>query len=552
LPAVKVLYERGLALFKTEKWEAMENYLSHKSGELGFIDRMNLVVLIAMPELCTSFLSTMTLQAGFCFLPETTQTEIFAAVLKWGESIEDAQKKKTYCEETLKPCFLSLSESLKTQYYPSLVNLDKTFFTKKFKEKIPRSCIDQYEQKCEQIKQQHLKLFGEIQKNLEEMSQQMKELPKPKKDHPLSGEDEGCLNNLNEQLVTLRGKLKHFISDCNLYCPELSLSPRFEGDKQCYKALHSDLLRGSFQQELQKLTSLQASALNAASESDAESFDLEEGIGSYILMHYANENRNGGLILFQQVAERFAVGPQDLDGLEEALKPLGIETVGKFIDAIFLGNKKGFDDAKVLLEKLDAYLKARKEPEESLRGKIYTALAGSTFSGAIKTVGSHSTQIVNTANKVIYKAVMILSTVAPITYQPAVFVATFAGTVVWNLTYAVAGHLIPQNVKSLWNSMRNAHQIQVIEFAIQAASRRPFLNLFSSLDYIDYEMHTYLATDFFGKMRMLSAELFYGVLVSYVKLGSPSSVRVGGFVAGVAVGNEATQLIQKAWKKIAA
>ncbi|MGZ3733099.1 MAG: hypothetical protein ACXU9U_05120, partial [Parachlamydiaceae bacterium] len=62
LPAVKVLYERGLALFKTEKWEAMENYLSHKSGELGFIDRMNLVVLIAMPELCTSFLSTMTLQ----------------------------------------------------------------------------------------------------------------------------------------------------------------------------------------------------------------------------------------------------------------------------------------------------------------------------------------------------------------------------------------------------------------------------------------------------------------------------------------------------------
>ncbi|MGZ3733013.1 MAG: hypothetical protein ACXU9U_04685, partial [Parachlamydiaceae bacterium] len=265
-----------------------------------------------------------------------------------------------------------------------------------------------------------------------------------------------------------------------------------------------------------------------------------------------NENRNGGLILFQQVAERFAVGPQDLDGLEEALKPLGIETVGKFIDAIFLGNKKGFDDAKVLLEKLDAYLKARKEPEESLRGKIYTALAGSTFSGAIKTVGSHSTQIVNTANKVIYKAVMILSTVAPITYQPAVFVATFAGTVVWNLTYAVAGHLIPQNVKSLWNSMRNAHQIQVIEFAIQAASRRPFLNLFSSLDYIDYEMHTYLATDFFGKMRMLSAELFYGVLVSYVKLGSPSSVRVGGFVAGVAVGNEATQLIQKAWKKIAA
>ena len=254
--------------------------------------------------------------------------------------------------------------------------------------------------------------------------------------------------------------------------------------------------------------------------------------------------------LFAEVATRFGVGPQDMDGLENALKPLGIETVGKFIDVIFSGNKEDLSSSKLVLEKLDAYLKAQEESKNSFRARMYTALSGSILRANINL---NYSQMITIVSKVTYRAVMILSTMAPIISQPSVFAVTFAGTVVWNLTYSVAGHLIPAKVQSFWNEISQADQLKGIKAVIRLASRRPFLNLFSRLDHIDhaYEMYTYLGADFLAKMRILSAELFYGTIVSYFSIGQyPNTVRIAGLLTGIAVGNEATDLIQKAWKKL--
>jgi hypothetical protein len=549
IPAAQAFYERSLELLKTKKWVELETFMSSEKSDLGIFDKCALAIFFLCPEFAIALdFKVLARSDIFDFLPSEIKEKAFKRVVDqivirgdWATPVEHGE---------CMGIFYMLPHDLKLKYYPLMHKL--------YKDSIKSTCeqvvadplmpqdglndliqfLDSLKERENQVTENYGSLLCEARTTLRMLKEEVRTI-RAQGDANLKAHEEE-IKAIAEKLTSLRQKTSEFMSSCRIYCPMLplgtsSVSMNEEGvtEVDSYQKLSIDLINGEVQQELQLINSKLASA-----QEDADVIDLEEGMGNYILSNYAVEDRQGGLKLFAKMAKRFDLDATDLDGLDEALKKIDIDTVEKFIEAVFKGDKKGFSDADLVLEKLDAYLDALKQSKNDIRSQIYSALASSNV------LQFMPSDINKTIAKVIYVSVMILATLSPISHQPALFVVALGGTVACNLAYSVAGEWIQTKIKNIWKFCLNFPEIRSLNSVIGTASRRPFVSLIVPTSRVDLELQTFISADFFTKMRLLSVELLYGSAVSWATIGDfPHSMSVGGAVSGIAIGNEVSDFL---------
>lgn len=280
-----------------------------------------------------------------------------------------------------------------------------------------------------------------------------------------------------------------------------------------------------------------------------EEIDLTDTPWNYFLMNApafstASRSFTGFFDYFKQI-----FGTEDADVIDKNLSDLEIGTMGDFITRVLNGRdtllkgsnaKEREENITEIRRLLDTYIASRRTPDS--RNSIYEGLAG-----RIKKDGS---KWVDLASRVAYRAIMILTSIAPMIVYPWHALTAFSISLVCNSIPCLR-----ERIAYCADSILGVHgrgSVGVVQLAIYGyrfAETRPFLSLFSRQN-PPRAMQTYERAGLFGRMRILSLESLYGFMLLAVNPEGIEEFGTGGLVQGLALGTEMHGYASRAWRRI--
>lgn len=498
----KKFYQRGLELFKTEKWTAMEDHLAHHKHKISSIwDKMEFAVGLFDPERMVRYSSTKMKAIFLRFTPEEKKEHVLTELFQHYQSVAAVDPEEA---AALYPDMILIVKTLPSQkqvaYIPQLQQINPHVLND-----LDVSARAAYRQKVQAIGQKHGQLYAESCRTRDELYERIDAIQNPRGETAL-------LYAVSREFSALQQELLTHISEVKHYAPHL--------DRRSLSQLQQELMAGPKAQRLQLLMT-QAKA-------DQSDFDETDQTWNYFLMNDTSGHENAGMVFIESWFLHFGVS--DLNGLDEKLTEMNIGTIGEFVTNVLGGNRELLKNHDEVLRRLEDFISTKNDT----RGQMYAYFAGQAI-----THGNMGMQI---AGKAAYKSAMILTAVAPIIIYPKL---TALGLVV-----GLAYHSIPAVARRIDRLLQNdicSLFVHKYRFLYTLATRRPFISLLSTTS--TGEMVTFQNGDILGKMRILSIEFFWGVLLLNASLDRHGRIRgIGAIATGLAMGREVSQLTGRAWR----
>lgn len=597
-PMIQTVYNRGLELLKSAKWEQMDTYLTQtelKEQVRGIINRVIFFVDVLAPNLSSTWGANPSTSA-LMFTSKENRLELlkeqisqFRQVMPY---IELMRKSQTFNRilATLKTLSNELSHEEYQDILIQLINIahgievleiaivihlnqlppDKLPPEKNWEKLylplagisrnaqgnlnyvISSGVSDYFKSKSEEVTkdcESYLKNFEAAFKSLSERIEvQRKE------------KNEEALDKISTDLSKLRADATKLIS----------LMPTF--DRSPYQ-ISSDALPGFFQDYVRNLkttSDIPVKAFYSKIEvikiylilldplvtnlidvkGKQEDIDPTDATWNYFLMNApAFSNQATGFSGFYDYF-KVVFKTENNDVIDKNLEDLHIGTMSDFIVNV-LGSKevllKGATSAErernilEIRQRLDAYITSRSTPDS--RDSIYLSLAG-----RIRKDGS---KWVDLASRVAYRAIMILTSLGPIIVYPWHAITAFSISLVCN-SIPCLRRRIAECADSILEMRTSNGSAAVLQLAIRGyriAANRPFLGLFSRQN-PPREMQTFERAGLFGRMRILSMESLYGFLLLVVNPEGVEEFGTGGIVQGLAFGTEIHNHAARAFRRI--
>jgi hypothetical protein len=502
----KQFYQRGLELFKTEKWTAMEDHLTHHKHKVSSIwDKCEFAIGLFDPETIARIASSKMKAIFLRFTPEEKKEHVLAQLFQHYQSIAGIVPEEA---RELYPDMLSIVKSLPVQRQVALIPQLRQINPRALND-LALETREAYQAKVQGIQDRHPGLYAESSLARDALYARIDAIRNPR-------EEKNAVEAISRDLGTLRQTVLTHISDVKHYAPDLQLRE--------LNQLHQQLMAGEKVQQLQRLLS-QANA-------DESDFDETDQTWNYFLMNDTSGHDNAGMAFIQGWFPKFNVS--DVNGLDEKLTEMSIGTIGEFVTNVLGGDRELLKNPDEVLRRLDDFISTKNDT----RGKMYAYFAGQAV-----TQGSVAMQLFG---KAAYKSAMILTAVAPIIIYPKL---TAMGMLI-----GLAYHSVPAVTRKINDLLENEFLEAVVtkyRFIYTLATRRPFISLLSTN--ATGEMVTFQNGDILGKMRILSIEFFLGVILLNASFDQRGQLRgVGGIATGLAMGREVSQLAGRASRRVRA
>jgi len=518
LPAIKLTAERGLELLKTARWTQMETYMSQDSSIKERVssryEKIGFWLAVSMPD-------------GIENIPFLTH-KMKGLISPFYNRYSVELRLRELLKEIEENINLSNDQGVRdgwTEFFIFLPRIDLETQIKLLPDifrigsnrqqiiaRLPQELQKHFTSKAIELSEgytsdatplnEYIRSFESLKKRVEAIKDPIQETEE--------------LKSIGEAYTKLSIEAIAYSQELALYCPELDCKVLIDFRRT---------LEGS-QQEIEKL--------NATKDANQEKIDLQDATWNYFIVEM-------GEAAYQKLMRTCGINNQE--ALDKMLDEQQIGTIGDFIDRVLDGKLELLKSKNVdaILKSLSDYL--GKQRNDSRLG-MYTKLVGN--------VSHHGNRLAMLVGRVVYVGVMALTAVAPIIVFPRLFSLGLTISmlalipIVRNIVYRCFKCI----VESCFRRVQRFMHRQALEYIgmHRVAARRPFFNILSSQ--VTPEQRLYQHADIFGKMRILSGELFYGwilLIASFDGLGFFEGV--GGVIQGINVGTETMSLATQRWRR---
>ena len=516
--AARRLYETGLKIYSDSEWQALENFLNDpiSKQKLTFMQRLAFPLAILQPQ----------------FVIENARN-FGSNISELAFSTHTAQEKeKSFEAQLLQFTTLSvyMSISVKNDLYNLLTisfrNLPKEFQNKHLAEvlragknanlRIPFEVGTLKFEKKREIAVQIQGIADRFQVEFDALKAKVSTL-KSQGDQF----DEALLVQVSKEIQRLRNEITKYTTEISSYFDKSEIQSEAKNLFEISKLLTAD------DSDILITVTRLNSKLQARVE---EEIDEEDATWNFFLAD-ASQNWNNVL------QNEFRVNnPNDLDA---AMESIGVSPLKKLIDNVLKGDKSKLQDKEALWTTIKEYkanlisgMQAIPRESNGLKERMYIYLASTAANSTSKTV--------RIASLVSYRAVMIISTIAPIVTYPKLAAFGAASGILF-YTIKPLNKYVSQSIIGLLIRYRYGE-------AFRIAARRPLLELATSG--LPSEFNAFHAADIFGKFRIITLE--YGLGLGVLNARLPRDVMgltagIGGIIQGFSLGREIVELSTRAF-----